>query len=378
MVYFKFQWSDELYILEFLMNNPEEITYKRWFITTITSLIAVLILIAVCNIIMDPYFHYHKPVTKYRLTEERYINDGIARHFDYDAIIIGNWLTQNFKASQFDELFDVNSIKLPYSGAGYMEIWQSLQRNLNYQNNTSLVLAGMDLEDLSKGPQWRRYGDYPEYLYDDNPINDVQYLFNKSVLYRGTFFNLIKTISGGKSTDFDEYSSWIRESGPEYACDALDQVSNDDKSYKRELTEGDLELIHDNVEINILPVLEENTTTTFMMIIPPSSIAKWAEYYNHSEIDWRLDGLQYALPMLLSYENVIIYAFDDEYDITTDLNHYSDNIHYDAGINEWMLNEISAGKHRITLDNYQDYIDEVRQFYNSYNYEELNQFINRK
>ena len=41
---------------------------------------------------MDPYFHYHGPFSSfsYRLYEERYINDGISRHFNYDAIITGD------------------------------------------------------------------------------------------------------------------------------------------------------------------------------------------------------------------------------------------------------------------------------------------------
>lgn len=51
------------------------------------------------NVIMDPYFHYHKPFEwqKHGWWQERYINDGILKHFDYNAIIAGTSMVENFK-----------------------------------------------------------------------------------------------------------------------------------------------------------------------------------------------------------------------------------------------------------------------------------------
>ena len=87
--------------------------YKKWLRRTIIGILGIMIFVVLLQIIVDPYFHYHKPITKYRLNDERYINDGIARHFDYNAIITGNSLCQNFSTSQYDELFGTNSVKLP-------------------------------------------------------------------------------------------------------------------------------------------------------------------------------------------------------------------------------------------------------------------------
>jgi hypothetical protein len=54
--------------------------------------------------------------------DERYLNDGIVKHFDYDSIITGTSMTQNFRASEFDELFKAHCVKVPLSGASYREI----------------------------------------------------------------------------------------------------------------------------------------------------------------------------------------------------------------------------------------------------------------
>ena len=130
--------------------------YKKWLRTTVYEIFAIMILVAILQIVIDPYFHYHKPITKYRLNDERYINDGIARHFDYDAIITGNSLCQNFSTSQYDELFGTKSVKLTFSGAGYKEIWESLGRALESTDGVKEVLVCMDLQDLDRDADWER------------------------------------------------------------------------------------------------------------------------------------------------------------------------------------------------------------------------------
>ena len=56
---------------------------KHWFYSAVALLTVLLIGMAAIVIIVDPYFHYHKPLSflSYRIYEERYVNDGISRHF---------------------------------------------------------------------------------------------------------------------------------------------------------------------------------------------------------------------------------------------------------------------------------------------------------
>ena len=108
-------------------------TAKKWFIKCILTLVISLTFIALLVIIVDPYFHYHKPFSflSYRLYEERYTNDGISRHFDFDAMITGSSITQNFKPSEMDALFHANTVKESFSGAGYQELADNLDRALS-------------------------------------------------------------------------------------------------------------------------------------------------------------------------------------------------------------------------------------------------------
>ena len=100
------------------------ITNKRWSIILLTTIVILLIGLGGVIAIIDPFFHYHAPlaIMEYPLRNERYQNDGIVKHFQYDAIITGSSMTQNFKTSEFDELFGVTSIKVPFSGGSYKEL----------------------------------------------------------------------------------------------------------------------------------------------------------------------------------------------------------------------------------------------------------------
>ena len=125
----------------------------------------------------------------------------------------------------------------------------------------------------------------------------------------------------------------------------------------------------------MLPVIEAAQGTDFDILIPPVSVAKWAEYYNNDELEYRLDGYEYILSLLVQYDNVTIYGFDDVYELTNDLNKYCDTIHYDSEVNEWLLKEIAAKNHIISRDNYTNYVNLLKEYYLSYDFTTLNQYI---
>ncbi len=347
------------------------------FILSVCGITVVLLLgMAVLTIVVDPYFHYHKPFSwqKYRLYEERYINDGISRHFDYDAVIIGNSLTENFKTSEFDSLFNVNSIKIPASGAGYKEIWETLNRAFHYNPNIKTVVSALDYDDLSRNKDWIRYQDYPDYLYDDNPLNDASYLWNKEVFYRGTLYNMVMTLKGMDSTDFDEYGSWVRETGKEKVMSlTVDDLEVPPAVNQSEYTKEKEDIIRDNIRTNIVPVVAAHPDTQFYLYFSPVNIAQWYIWETKGQILRRIGSEQTAIEELLQYDNVHLYCFLEKTEWTCDLNHYSDTIHYTPEINSAILQLMKNGEYEITKENYREHIQRITEFYGNYDYSVLDQ-----
>ena len=79
----------------------------EWFVTVIV----ILTIVGYAVYTVDPFIHYHKPYTDkyfYMLDNERSQNDGITKHFDYDAMITGTSMTENFKTTDMDDV-SINS-----------------------------------------------------------------------------------------------------------------------------------------------------------------------------------------------------------------------------------------------------------------------------
>lgn len=184
---------------------------KIWCIKFLSAFILFLIIFGGLVVVVDPFFHYHKPLKclAYTIYNERYQNDGIVKHFDYDAIITGTSMVQNFKCSEMNDLFGVKSIKVPFAGASYQEISENLERAFSANPNITTVIWGLDYNRFYEDFNATKFDTYPYYLYDLNPFNDVNYIFNKKVLFGEVFiYTLDFTHNGGSTTTFDEYNNW--------------------------------------------------------------------------------------------------------------------------------------------------------------------------
>ena len=107
---------------------------KTWNLLAIGCTMAALSVWGGITMFIDPFLHYHKgqDFLEYPLRDERYQNDGIARHYDYDSIITGTSMCQNFKCSEFDELWGAQAIKIANSGATYHESGENIRRVFSY------------------------------------------------------------------------------------------------------------------------------------------------------------------------------------------------------------------------------------------------------
>lgn len=348
----------------------EQQNAKKWFRCFCLLQVGILLCIVSLVVVIDPYFHYHKPIAgiSYRLYEERYINDGISRNFDYDAIITGTSMTQNFKTSEFDKLFGVRSVKEPFSGAGFEELADNLDRALSYNKNCKTVLMCLDYNGLNREHDWTQYEDYPDYLYDNNPFNDTAYVLNKDILYRGCFTNLYFSLVGIPTTTFDEYAAW----GSSYGFHKI-MESYDRPEEKAEMAEGltaeERERVEKNIRLNILPVLEKYPDTTFYFYYSPYSILYWDSLEIDGTMQAQLEAEEMVTDMLLSFDNVRLFCFFEDTELITNLDNYRDKEHYISDINSYILEQMCQGNYEIKRENQAAHMEFMRQFYLNFDYD---------
>lgn len=346
---------------------------KRWNQIVIGGTIGILFLIATVNIIIDPFLHYHAPLKglEYPLQDERYTNDGIARNTEYDAVITGTSMTQNFKPSEFDALFGCTTVKLSFSGGSYKEINDNVLRALTYNPDIKYVVRSLDSYFLNYPANATQYTDYPEYLYDSNPFNDVNYILNKEVLPK-TIAVINYTRAGHKTPSWDSYSNWSRYKT--YGRDSiLRSLSPQTVVVEEEivLQDNDYLTIQENIKQNILDTAIQYPETEFYLFFPPYSIYHWESLVRTKQLNAQLDAEQYAVELLLEAENIHIFAFGTNIELSANPDNYTDFIHYGEWVNSDILKWMSEGEGELTKDNYLDYFSEIRQLYTNYDYSRL-------
>lgn len=344
---------------------------KRWSILCIVLVLILLTGFALPTAVIDPFFHFRSPREglSYPLNNQRYQNDGIVRHFDYNALITGTSMTENFKTSEFDALFGVNSIKVSYSGGTLPELISTVEQALEHQPDLKTVLFCIDQWFLSSGPELiQADGDYPLYLYDDNPFNDVEYLLNREIFWKNTLEVPVHTQKGLPTTSFDEYSSWV------YPYDAEIVLSN----YKRpewadpqSVTEADKARLENTLDQTLLKLARAYPDTTFLVYFPPYSILTWDSWIREGLFPRNLALFRLASERLLQEENILFFSFFSDFETVADLNNYRDKVHHSNQINSLLLERFHSGEYQLTKENYLQHWQEVEDFYQHYDYEAL-------
>jgi len=344
---------------------------KLWSILCIGIVLAVLAVSGTVTAFIDPFFHFHGPRENlsYPIHNQRYQNDGIVRHFDYDALITGTSMTENFKTSEFDALFQTNAIKVSYSGGSFPELIANLEQALEHNPDIKYVLLCIDQWFLYSGLELiQADGSYPTYLYDDNPFNDVEYLFNREIFWENTLQVLAHTKKGLPTTSFDEYSSWV------YSYDAEVVLSNYNRPEAIDplpLTQADTDLVKNTMENSLVSLSQVYPDTVFYVYFPPYSILTWDTWIRQGLFPNTIALHQLASEILLQQENIRIFSFFSDFDTVTDLNNYRDIVHHSNDINSLLLQRLHRGEYRLTEDNYLQHWQDVEAFYGNYDYEAL-------
>ncbi len=352
---------------------------KSWLICWFIIVIFVLGTIGIMVYKADPFFHYHKPdINKYYypLDNERSQNDGIIKHFEYDAMITGTSMAENFRTSEMDSVFGCHSVKTAYSGASYREVNDCIKTALVTHPQVKIVIRSLDMlkffdpYDLMQ----RDLGDHPTYLYDNNPFNDVNYLFNRDIVF-GRTYKMIKDARNGVEpgmTPFDDYATWYEYY--DYGIKAVrpEGFTNTDTASEEHLSDDERSMIKANIKMNVTDLADDYPDVDFYYFYTPYSVAWWCDLKNNGSIYKQLEAEKYITELIVPHENIHLFSFNNVIEVTSDLNNYKDPRHYGYWINSMMLKWMHEEKYRLTQDTYDDYCKKEAELYLGFDYESLN------
>ena len=301
-----------------------------WFACLVT---VFFVAIGALVVFVDPFFHYHTPLKgfPYQVDNQLSQNPGMAKHMEYDSVLLGSSMTVNFNTKWFEELMGLDTLKLSYSGAYPKDQANIMEIIFESNHEVKTVFLGIDVITYMGGVEDTKYP-IPEYLYDDNLINDISYLLNKDVLLN----YILRPIADPEPTDLDTmYASWWTQ---EYYNEqwVLHNYTSPEQVAKEAPADAYIEGVSRNLDVNICPFIEENPETEFVIFFPPYSILFWNDVLKENHMQATIEEYRYLAERLNAYENVEIYFFPDREDIVLDLNHYADYSHYHPDYNRFM------------------------------------------
>lgn len=312
----------------------------------------IMLLIALAVILFDPFFHYHKPWfgLKAVLTDKEYQCVGSLRNFDYDSVIAGSSVAENYYNDWFNQGFQCKTIKAIRSYGATADLCWMLDTAFE-THALKHVFYNMDTASLSADPvpSFALTG-CPMYLYNKNPLDDIKYLYNKGVLLEKIPHLAASSLMG----DYDEHDSYNWAQWKSFS------ESQSLRLYARTETVAPMKAedhYQENLTANLALITErirEHPETDFHIFFPPYSILWWDNIYRNGDLEAYLYNMEQAVEELLTYDNVSLFYFQDEAWIIEDLNLYMDTLHFSQDINQYMAEEMIAGRDRLTAENYQD------------------------
>ena len=326
----------------------------------IASILIVLAIIAAVVFVLDPFYHYHKPWfgLKAVLHDKEYQCVGTLRNFDYDALLVGSSVMENNDNSWYDEAYGVKSIKAIRSYGATADLCYLM--DVAYEDHEiKRVFYNIDPSSLSASSEttYESTG-CPMYLYDRNPFNDVQYLFNKDVLLSKIPYQLATSFIGDYNENLSyNWAKWksfsqdLALAGYRRAREAADMM--EETAYQSEL-DANIALLTSQVSAH--------PETEFIFFYPTYSMLWWDGLVRNGERDAYIYNEIQMTKALLQYDNVRIFCFQDLDEIATNLDYYMDTIHFSPEINKLMLDKIIAGECEMTNDNYVEIIKGVKDF----------------
>jgi hypothetical protein len=314
---------------------------------------------------MDPYQQYRKAsFYKVPFENERELNSGLAKNFDYDSVVIGTSMMENFNIDDLHNILHFDKpIKLTMAGSSAYEQKIILNTALRHQKVKN-VLWGIDFLSFYGKADRLKHGEafFPNYLYDENILNDYKYLLSSDTLGR-VFEIFLKNKEDDWLYDYSKMYEWKSKTKDKNILSAVKNRWDHRELFDNEASKDEkkLDCLKKNFETNVYPMIKNNKDVQFILIFPPYSILADKTYQERGQLQEFINFKFYIIKLLSTYKNVKIYDFQISKQITYNLLNYYDLYHYNKIISHLILEEIQTDKYNTKRI---DYVNESQKFLN--------------
>jgi hypothetical protein len=364
-------------------------SYKKLLLKLLAALMVFCILTISLFYVYDPLQVYHTSwVTKksHFMKKMRLQDAGIINNYDYDSIILGTSMLDFTSEKEASSKLKSNFVNLSIPGGNLYERSVILKQALKKKKLKHVIYSLDTGWDLNLQRHNKKYPiDNFDFLYDNNPLNDLKVYWNDKYVKCLLTFSLSEECLGTER-NITRSDFWFKRVGEMHAHDkgihgwisnkkSKNIFNHTHRRLEKPLKEGkayDKRLIrtHKIINKNLLTYVKRNRKTQFHIIFPPYSrflFAVWRQK-DYQKYKLYIETLRYVVKNSLKYDNLKVYAFDD-LDYLDDLMHYTDSRHYGPEMNSLFLDYIQKEKYFKTEEALEQFIVKIDEKNNAYNIE---------
>ena len=336
------------------MNGVRFKSYLGWLFG---CFILAVLGIAAANWIVDPLQFYRKAAYPPLLSgQKRFQAPGLARNYDYDAVVIGTSMSINITATQVREKLGFNALNLSMQGPSAREQHLLLQIALR-TGKVKRVIWEVNYEYLRGDPEWvSSYdGTFPCYFYDRNAFNEVNnYLLNVDTT-KSTLKVLLARYGLKSYPDRDPEALLTQRATNEFGRAGVQRAWHravkGRPALRARAPEFAVTNLNRNFDLNVMTLIREHPEVRFYLYFPPYSAAYYAnvmavapEIFTHM-----IENREYIFHQTTGLKNVQLHDFQGVTSLIFNVDNYCDLIHFNPRVNDYILESIRDARQVLTV-----------------------------
>ena len=320
-------------------------TKKRWALWVMALLVGGMAACAGLTFAIDPFEQYRESAILPLYDQESYNNPGIAKNYDYNAVILGTSMIEMSNPSVIDACFGVQSVKLPMRGSHTAQMGWQLDHifHAKEKRGETLDLAILAVDAYSMMGPVDDMEEIYDYLWNDNLLDDVNYLLNGDVLLV-RIPRMLKNIGKPTAAKRDDMYKWT---DVVFAAQSVYDTTKKNPQKDMQDAEYRIERSTANIRNHIEKYVAGHPETRFVIYMPPYSVAYWYLMTREGISEQQYRSRARLCELLLAYDNVEIYDFSSRVDWITDLDEYFDYSHHSSAVSDRLMRAMAAGEERV-------------------------------
>ena len=339
----------------------KSIASSKWIVTFFALVLALGVLLSLVAYAVDPFFQFRFN-SAYLMDSD--IACGLVKHYDYDTLIVGSSITQNFRMNTFREELHDKPLHIGLGGMSLRLMEDCMKTAYRAQHAETYYIA-MDPYLFYDGNSHHPM----EFYFRDGPLPKLRYLLSHKVWFHFLPMDLALGILdrlGKESPSFvdacsgeniDRFGDWSEkfEFGEEIT---LENYRNQRYSIKKIETDDLYSSMVESID-QFLDTLDfEQGKHVFFF--PPYSSLYWADMQLDGHYEDLIRAKRYFIENVQGQDRVEVFDFQPA-ELTGDLNNYKDTTHYTPEINDWMVRCFASGEYRVSGENMEGYLEQLKE-----------------